>query len=55
MTDSVINISNKQLLLSYIFAIIAMILTSVNGINRNKDIIIGTIRMTVQLLSLIHI
>lgn len=49
MTDSVINISNKQLLLSYIFAIIAMILTSVNGINRNKDIIIGTIRMTVQL------
>lgn len=49
MTDSVINIDNKQLLLSYIFAIIAMILTSVNGINRNKDIVIGTIRMTVQL------
>lgn len=36
-------------MLTYIFALVAMIITSFNGINRNKDIIVGTIRMTVQL------
>lgn len=49
MSESVINISNKQLLLTYIFVIIAMVLTSLNGLNRNKDIIIATLRMTAQL------
>lgn len=49
MSDSVINLSNKQLMLTYIFSIIAMVLTSLNGINRNKEIVIATIRMTIQL------
>lgn len=49
MNESVINISNSQLMLTYVFALLAMIITSVNGINRNKDIIVGTLRMTVQL------
>lgn len=49
MGNSVINLSNKQLLLTYIFTIITMILTTFNGINRNKDILIGTVRMTIQL------
>lgn len=49
MNNSVINLSNGQLMMTYLFAIIAMVLTTVNGINRNKDFIIGTIRMTIQL------
>ena len=36
-------------MLTYLFALIAMIITSFNGINRNKDIVVGTLRMTVQL------
>lgn len=47
MNNSVINLSNQQLILTYIFTAIALLLTSLNGINRNKDIIIGTIRMTI--------
>lgn len=43
------NISNSQLMLTYLFALIAMLITSFNGINRNKDIVVGTLRMTVQL------
>ena len=49
MSDSVINLSNKQLMLTYIFSIIAMVLTTLNGINRNKEIVIATISMTIQL------
>lgn len=49
MNESVMNISNSQLMLTYLFALIAMLITSFNGINRNKDIVVGTIRMTVQL------
>lgn len=36
-------------MLTYLFALIAMLITSFNGINRNKDIVVGTLRMTVQL------
>lgn len=49
MSESVMNISNSQLMLTYLFALIAMLITSFNGINRNKDIVVGTLRMTVQL------
>ncbi|MDU2598404.1 ABC transporter permease [Anaerococcus sp.] len=49
MDKSVIDISNSQLLLTYTFVIIAMIITTINGINRNKEFIISSIRMTVQL------
>lgn len=37
MDKSVIDISNSQLLLTYTFVIIAMIITTINGINRNKE------------------
>lgn len=49
MNNSVINLSNGQLMMTYLFVIIAMVLTTANGINRNKDFIIGTVRMTIQL------
>ena len=49
MDNSVINLSNSQMLLTYVFVILAMIITSFNGLNRNKEFIIGTVRMTVQL------
>lgn len=49
MNESVMNISNSQLMLTYLFALIAMLITSFNGINRNKEIVVGTLRMTVQL------
>lgn len=49
MSDSVINLSNSQLLLTYVFVAVAMIITTANGINRNKEFIIGTVRMTIQL------
>ena len=49
MDKSVINLTNSQMLLTYVFVIIAMVITSFNSLNRNKEFIIGTIRMTVQL------
>lgn len=49
MDKSVINLTNSQMLLTYVFVVIAMVITSFNGLNRNKEFIIGTIRMTVQL------
>ena len=49
MDKSVINLTNSQMLLTYVFVILAMIITSFNGLNRNKEFIIGTIRMTAQL------
>lgn len=49
MDKSVIDLSTNQMLLTYIFVILAMIITSLNGLNRNKEFIIGTIRMTAQL------
>lgn len=49
MDNSVIDLSTKRMLLTYVFVILAMIITSLNGLNRNKEFIIGSIRMTVQL------
>ena len=49
MSNSVIDISNSKLMLTYLFSILAMVITSFNGLNRNKEIIVGTIRMTIQL------
>ena len=49
MDNSVIDLSTKQMLLTYVFVILAIIITSLNGLNRNKEFIIGSIRMTVQL------
>ena len=36
MNQGVINLSLSQMALSYAFIIIAILLTSLNGINRNK-------------------
>lgn len=49
MNKAVIDLNTKQMLLTYIFVILAMIITSLNGLNRNKEFIIGTVRMTAQL------
>ena len=49
MNQGVINLSLPQMALSYAFIIIAIILTSLNGINRNKEILVSVIRMTIQL------
>lgn len=50
MNQEVINLSLRDLTISFSFILITIILTSLNGINRNKDIIISVLRMTVQLL-----
>ena len=49
MSSGVMELSNFQLLLTYSFVVIAMVLTSINGINRNKEFIIAAFRMTIQL------
>ena len=49
MNQEIINLSLSDMAISYGFILITIILTSLNGINRNKDIIISVIRMTVQL------
>lgn len=49
MNQEVINLSLSDMALSYGFILITIILTSLNGINRNRDIIISVLRMTVQL------
>lgn len=49
MNEGVINLSLSDMALSFSFILVTIILTSLNGINRNKDIIIGVFRMTIQL------
>lgn len=49
MNQGVINLSLSQMALSYAFIIIAILLTSLNGINRNKELVISVVRMTIQL------
>lgn len=49
MNDGIINLSNKQLALTYILIGVVIFLTSMNGVNRNKDIFISVLRMTIQL------
>lgn len=50
MNNTVIDLSLGQMGLSYIFVLVAMAISSLNGLNKNKEILISTIRMTVQLL-----
>ena len=49
MNQGVINLSLSQMALSYAFIIIAILLTSLNGINRIKELVISLVRMTIQL------
>ncbi|MDD7306385.1 MAG: iron export ABC transporter permease subunit FetB [Peptoniphilaceae bacterium] len=49
MNKGIINLSNQQLALTYILVAVVLIVTSLNGINRKKDILISIIRMTIQL------
>lgn len=50
MNNTVIDLSLGQMALSYIFVLVAMAITSLNGLNKNKDLLISTARMTIQLL-----
>lgn len=49
MTNGVINLSGKQLALTYILVGVVLLLTTMNGLDRKKDIIVSIVRMTVQL------
>lgn len=49
MNDGIISLSNKQLALTYILVGVVVFLTSINGVNRKKDILISVLRMTIQL------
>lgn len=47
--DNVIELSFFQVAVAYIFSIIVLIIIKVRGISREKEIIVSTIRMTLQL------
>ena len=49
MNDSIMNLSLGQLACAYIFIIFVIGLVRYKGINREKDIVLATFRMTVQL------
>lgn len=48
--NNIIDISILQMAIAYIFVIIVLIMVKVRGISREKEIIISTIRMTLQLI-----
>lgn len=47
--DKLLNLNFYQLLSAYIFILILLILTKIKGISREKEIIIATLRMSLQL------
>lgn len=49
MNSEVINLSNVQLALTYVLVAVVLFVTSLDGINRKKEILISIVRMTVQL------
>ena len=49
MNDKIIDLSILQLLASYVFVLLLLILFKYRGIRREKQIIIASLRMTVQL------
>lgn len=49
MNNGIINLSNKQLALTYILVAVVLFVTSLDGIDKKKDILVSIIRMTVQL------
>lgn len=49
MNNSIMNLSLGQLACAYIFIIFVIGLVRYKGINREKDILLATFRMTVQL------
>ncbi len=53
--EGVMNLSIWQVVLAYIFVIIVLIIVKVRGINRQKEIIISSIRMTLQLILTGHV
>lgn len=48
--NSIINLSIFQMATAYIFVIIVLVVVKVRGISREKEILISTIRMTLQLI-----
>ncbi len=53
--DGVMDLSILQVVLAYIFVIFVLIIVKVRGINRQKEIIISSIRMTLQLILTGHV
>ncbi|MDM5200564.1 iron export ABC transporter permease subunit FetB [Fictibacillus enclensis] len=49
MNDKIIDISLWQLLSAYLFIVVLTVIVKWRGIAREKEIIIGTLRMTIQL------
>lgn len=49
MNKDIINLSNLQLSLTYLLVVVVMVISSLMYVNRKKEILIATIRMTIQL------
>lgn len=55
MRDSVINLSILQLSLAYVFVLLLLLIFKARGIRREKEILIATTRMTLQLTAMGYI
>ncbi len=53
--DGIINLSVIQVVLAYIFVVFVLIVVKIRGINRENEIIISSIRMTLQLILTGHV
>ena len=47
--DGVVNLQFIQMLMAYVFVVILLAIVKVKGINREKEILLATFRMTIQL------
>ena len=48
--DNIMNLEIYQLVAAYVFVLILMLIVKIKGIPREKEIIISSIRMTLQLI-----
>ena len=48
--DQIINLQIWQLIAAYIFVLILMVIVKLKGIPREKEILIASVRMTLQLI-----
>lgn len=55
MDNSIIDLSFLQILSAYVFIVLLLIIVKIKGISREKDIIISSIRMTLQLIAVAYI
>ncbi len=47
--NGIINLTIWQLLLAYVFVLVVLVITRIRGIGREKEILISSVRMTIQL------